>query len=192
MGRSRSANNQRSNTLNPNNPSYRAAYNNRSNQLNQNNPAYISSRSKGASVTNIEFNGIEDDPFPGGITLKEAIEDEIRVNREAVDDGYIGCAINGVEARLRERASDSLKKLIVQLKTENTSLKDFQIKSLDSLSPKELRDIIWDMIKEDFFTKGGSVDYYLEDFWVSKYLPEGLPPKRLTEPGPPLYDDDDE
>jgi len=45
--RSRASNNQRSNSLNPNNPAYCQGQNNRANQLNPNNPAYRSSRSGG-------------------------------------------------------------------------------------------------------------------------------------------------
>ena len=40
----RSPNDQRSDTMNPNNPTYHAATDNRSNQMNPNNPAYHSSR----------------------------------------------------------------------------------------------------------------------------------------------------
>ncbi len=40
----RSANDNRSNTLNPNNPAHRAVHDNRANQLNPNTPAYRSSR----------------------------------------------------------------------------------------------------------------------------------------------------
>jgi hypothetical protein len=39
-----SANNQRSNSLNPNNPAHRSAMNNHSNQLNPNNPSYQGSQ----------------------------------------------------------------------------------------------------------------------------------------------------
>ena len=41
-----SANDDRSNTLNPNNPAHRAAQNNRANQLNPNSQAYRSSRGR--------------------------------------------------------------------------------------------------------------------------------------------------
>ena len=41
-----SPNDQRSNTLNPNNPAHRSAANNRSNQMNPNSPAYRSSRGR--------------------------------------------------------------------------------------------------------------------------------------------------
>ncbi len=47
-GGSRSANNQRSNVKNPNNPAYKAAMNNRSNQSNPNNASYESSRGPSA------------------------------------------------------------------------------------------------------------------------------------------------
>jgi hypothetical protein len=47
MAKTPSPNDQRSNTLNPNNPAHQSANNNRSNQLNPNNPAYKSSRGKG-------------------------------------------------------------------------------------------------------------------------------------------------
>ena len=40
----RSPNDQRSNSMNPNNPAHSAAFDNRSNQMNPNNPAYRSSR----------------------------------------------------------------------------------------------------------------------------------------------------
>lgn len=42
-----SPNDQRANTLNPNNPAHRAAQNNRANQLNPNNPAYHAARTGG-------------------------------------------------------------------------------------------------------------------------------------------------
>ena len=40
------ANDDRSNTMNPNNPAHRAAHDNRANQLNPNSPAYRSSRGR--------------------------------------------------------------------------------------------------------------------------------------------------
>ena len=46
-GRAPSPNDQRSNTLNPNNPAYHAAADNRSNQLNPNNPEFHKSRESG-------------------------------------------------------------------------------------------------------------------------------------------------
>ena len=45
MGKSNSANNQRSNAKNPNNASYKASVDNRSNQMNSNSSTYKSSRS---------------------------------------------------------------------------------------------------------------------------------------------------
>lgn len=45
----RSANDNRSDSLNPNNPAYKAATDNRADQLNPNNEAYDSSRGKGKS-----------------------------------------------------------------------------------------------------------------------------------------------
>ena len=48
-GGSKQAANNRSNSMNPNNPAHRASTNNRSNQMNPNNPAYQSSRQGSAS-----------------------------------------------------------------------------------------------------------------------------------------------
>ena len=47
-GGGRSPNDQRSDSMNPNNPAYKDSQNNRSDQLNPNNPAYESSREAGA------------------------------------------------------------------------------------------------------------------------------------------------
>ena len=44
MGKRSSRNNQRSNSMNPNNPAYKASRDNRSNQLNPNNTSYHSLR----------------------------------------------------------------------------------------------------------------------------------------------------
>jgi len=44
MGKGRSANDDRSDSMNPNNPAYEASEDNRADQLNPNNPAYESSR----------------------------------------------------------------------------------------------------------------------------------------------------
>ena len=44
MGKGRSANDDRSDSMNPNNPAYQASVDNRADQLNPNNPAYESSR----------------------------------------------------------------------------------------------------------------------------------------------------
>ncbi len=40
MGKQRSSNNNRSNSMNPNNPAYKASTDDRSDQLNPNNPEY--------------------------------------------------------------------------------------------------------------------------------------------------------
>ncbi|MBN1803500.1 MAG: hypothetical protein JW891_18465 [Candidatus Lokiarchaeota archaeon] len=40
MGKNRSSNDDRSDSMNPNNPAYQASVDNRSNQLNPNNPEY--------------------------------------------------------------------------------------------------------------------------------------------------------
>lgn len=54
MGKSNSANNQRSNAKNPNNAAYKASADNKSNQMNSNNSAYKSSRSSDESDSESE------------------------------------------------------------------------------------------------------------------------------------------
>src|SRR5690242_5214076 len=199
MAKGKSANNQRSNSLNPNNAAYRAAQGNKSNQMNPKHAAYGASRSARPSGGGGGGWGLaEERETPAPPTLDELIAN----GRREFEDGITWNPVPGVEARLRERDAAALREFVRAYCAAVPSLGAGWAEAAAAQEQGEIVDIVWSMIRKEF-ADGLSgplgrydFDRYLRDTWAPKHLPEGLPKRPVTpeeeQATRDYYDDDDD
>ncbi len=176
---------------NPNSSQYKASVDNRANQLNPKHPAYASSRddSAGAGMGSgypygyNQYRGRRDEDIlrDMGITIGVTPGDisfhDIQVSRQAAWDGQPGDAIGELETKFLRMSKSQLKELIraVVGSVPGRSLgPNIDIEGMDG---EELVDLLWGCIHQDFLNSyRDSVDRYLADTWIPKFISEAAPP----------------